>query len=449
MALEGTGVQLARWSHEGGLEEDRSEGVAPTTRAHDDVSATSATADVGRRWRILIHDFAGHPFQIDLSRALAERGHEVLHVYCASYTSGKGRFDVGEDDLSLEVVALPVGRQFARYAPARRVVQEIAYGRRFAAEAERFRPDVVVACNVPLLAQTEAARWLRRAGVPWVFWMQDLYSVAAGAEAQNRAGRLGQVAGQGFEWLERRLVSQAAHVVAITEDFRPHLGRWGLDRQHCTVIENWAPLADLPRRRRDNAWRWNQGLGDRFVFLYSGTLGLKHRPELLYELADQHRDDAEVVVISEGRGEARLRELQAARPQPNLRLLPFQPIEEYPEVLGAADVLVALLEPTAGKFSVPSKVLSYLCAGRPILGAIPVDNLAARTIRRAGAGVVVRPDDSEAFFLAAKQLRNETGLRTASGVRARAYAEATFDTDRITDRFVTVITDALRRTAAP
>ena len=34
--------------------------------------------------KIIVHDYAGHPFQVQLSRRLASRGHEVLHLYCAS-----------------------------------------------------------------------------------------------------------------------------------------------------------------------------------------------------------------------------------------------------------------------------------------------------------------------------------------------------------------------------
>ena len=33
---------------------------------------------------VLTHDFAGHPFQVELSRALAARGHRVTHAYCPS-----------------------------------------------------------------------------------------------------------------------------------------------------------------------------------------------------------------------------------------------------------------------------------------------------------------------------------------------------------------------------
>ncbi|HKE72347.1 MAG TPA: glycosyltransferase, partial [Acidimicrobiales bacterium] len=204
---------------------------------------------------------------------------------------------------------------------------------------------------------------------------------------------------------------------------------------------------DLPLRPRDNPWRRRQGLGDRFVYLYTGTLGLKHRPELLYRLAQQRVGDADVVVVSEGMGEARLRDMLHRHPLPNLHLLPFQPMDDYPDILGSADVLVALLEPTAGTFSVPSKVLSYLCAGRPVLAAIPPENLAARTIERAGAGVVVPPDDEEALLVAAKQLRTDPELRHEAGARARAYAETTFDTVVIADRFQDVIDRAIDRPA--
>ena len=75
----------------------------------------------------------------------------------------------------------------------------------------------------------------------------------------------------------------------------------------------------------------------------------------------------------------------------NLRKYSLQPFERFPEVLASADILVAMIEPDAGDFSVPSKVLSYLCAGRPIVLAAPSSNLAASIVKEAGAGIVVEP----------------------------------------------------------
>jgi colanic acid biosynthesis glycosyl transferase WcaI len=408
----------------------------------DDATQAAPAATRAAPLRILVHDFAGHPFQVDLSRALARRGHTVHHVYCQGYTSGKGALDDGGLD-NLSVVGLRTGRSFARYSPVRRVRQEVGYGARFSREAAAFKPDVILACNVPLIAKVVSASWCELRRIPWVFWLQDLHSLAMSREAEKRAGMAGRTMGAAFERIERALLRRANAVVSITDDFGPTLDRWGVRDGRHTVIENWAPLDDFPQRPRDNDWRRRQGLGDRFLFLYTGTLGLKHRPEVLYSLAEQHEGDADVVVISQGMGEARLREMLAERPLSNLRLLPFQPIEEYPEILGAADALVALLEPAAGTFSVPSKVLSYLCAGRPILAAIPPHNLAARTIQRAGAGIVVPPDDNEAFLVAAKEVRVDASKRAEAGANARRYAEDVFDTMAITDRFEGVISAAL------
>jgi glycosyltransferase involved in cell wall biosynthesis len=411
------------------------------------VDAAALAGGTGRRLRILVHDFAGHPFQVDLSRALARRGHTVQHVHCVGYTSGKGAFDT-RNLPNLTVVGLPTGGTFDRYSASRRFKQEVGYARRFDAVADAFRPDVMLACNVPLVAKAVTAAWCARKGVPWVFWLQDLHGVAMRREAEKRAGTAGKALGAGFEMVERALLRRADAVVSITPDFVPMLDGWGVAADRRTVIENWAPLSDLPQRPRDNAWRRRMGMGDRYVFLYSGTLGLKHRPEVLYALAEQHEGDADVVVISQGMGETRLREMLAERPLANLRLLPFQPIEDYPDILGAADTLIALLEPAAGTFSVPSKVLSYLCAGRPILAAIPPANLAARTIEKAGAGAVVPPDDPEAFLVAAKQFRIDAERRRVAGTNGRSYAESVFDTVTITDRFEGVIDVALGRSGS-
>jgi hypothetical protein len=48
--------------------------------------------------RILVSDYSGHPFQVQLSRELARRGHSVTHTYSAGFQSPKGNLSVGDDD---------------------------------------------------------------------------------------------------------------------------------------------------------------------------------------------------------------------------------------------------------------------------------------------------------------------------------------------------------------
>jgi glycosyltransferase involved in cell wall biosynthesis len=392
--------------------------------------------------RILVHDFAGHPFQMQLSRELARRAHDVLHVDCASYTTGKGNINA-DGDARLSVRSIDLGTTFAKYSLRQRLPQELEYGRRFVSVAEEFRPDVVLSSNDPLFAKWYAGRWCKRTHTPWVFWLQDIYSIAM-SNAAAHVPVAGRVLGATFRMIERRLLSDAAAVVAISADFLPVLDEWEIDPRRVSVIENWAPLAELPQCDRRNDWSRQHGLDDATVFLYAGTLGLKHDPELLVELGRRFcsRDDVRVVVASEGVGADHVRDRAAEERLDNVLVLPFQPYDRFPDALAAADVLLVILEPDAGVFSVPSKVLSYLCAGRALLASMPAENLAARIIASNDAGLLVPPGDRATWAATAAKMLDDVGGRRAMGDNARSYAESTFDIAAITDRFEAVMTRA-------
>lgn len=398
--------------------------------------------------RLLVHDYSGHPFQAELSRALARRGHEVLHVHCCSYQTGKGALEtIADDAAGLRFEGIELGRIFERYSPARRLLQELDYGRRFNRLASSYRPDVILSSNDPLFAKSRAAAWCRRTRTPWVFWLQDIYSVAMARYAEKRVGRVGAVAGAGFRAVERRLLREASSIVMITEDFRTTLRAWGIPDDHCHVIENWAPLGELRPGPKDNPWAREHGLTGSRVLLYSGTLGLKHDPEPLIALAERYASepDVRVVVVSEGSGADWLRQEQLARGAANLLLLPYQPYDRLPEVFATADVLLALLSSQAGAFSVPSKILSYLCAGRPILAVLPEANLAVRTIERAAAGIVVSPGDLDGFLEGADKLLSDPQFRELAGASARAHAEINFDINSIAGRFESILASSAHR----
>lgn len=395
--------------------------------------------------KILVHD-SGHAFPIQLSRELARRGHEVTHLYAESMAMPRGPMAPRADDPpGFQVRGLSIGRGIEKYSYVRRVLDERAYGKLLAREVETLKPDVMLGGTSATDIQAAAFAACRRLDIGFVFWAQDLNAIAIDRLLRRRLPVIGALAGRYYLALERRLMRQSNAVVVISDDFLPVIDQWGIERARVHVIENWAPRDELPPRPRDNAWAKEHGLIDKLVFLYSGTLGLKHNPDLLLRLAKRFvgRPDIRVVVVSEGIGADWLRARTAEAP--NLVLLPYQPFERLPEVIASGDVLLAILEPDAGAFSVPSKVLTYLCAGRPILGAIPAENLATRVIARAGAGITVPPDQAEAFVAAAERLAGAQAERKALGNNALDYAHKTFDIRAIGDRFEAILEKACRR----
>lgn len=391
-----------------------------------------------RPLRILVNDYCGHPFQAQLSRQLAAGGHTVLHTWCSSYTTGRGSLEhMPGDPPTLAFEALDLGAQFAKHSIIRRFRQERHFGKLLQRAAGEFKPDVIISANTPLFAQRRIMGWARRRGVRFVYWLQDVISTAMGAELKKRLPLVGLLPGSYVASLERGLLRSSDAIVAITHDFDGQLADWGVAPDRVAVIENWAPLDEMPLRPRRNEWAGTHGLSDAFVFLYAGTLGLKHDPELLVQLAISARQDdaVRVVVVSEGAGADFCRTRARQEHLRNLIVLPFQPYQLLPDVLASGDVLVTILEPAAGVFSVPSKVLSYHCAGRPILASVPDGNLAARVIQSAQSGIVVRPGDASGLAAAASRLSGDAALRQRLGQNAREYAERTFDIQSISARF--------------
>jgi colanic acid biosynthesis glycosyl transferase WcaI len=389
--------------------------------------------------RIFVHDYPGHAFPAQLSRELARQGHTVTHAFAAALESPRGAVEPRPDDpAGLTMLPIITGHRMDKYSLFRRVLDERAYGAVLAAKVAQAGVDLFITCTTP----NDVLDVLRRTLPPKlkvVWWVQDIYSMGIRSVLNRKLPPAGTVIGAIYRGKERRFAWRADCIVSITPDFVPFLRRLGVAPAKITVIENWASVDEITPRPHDNAWKREQGLSGKTVILYSGTLGLKHNPALLSRAAlhfqNQKRDDIAVVVATQGLGAEFLKKDAEERQIRNLKVLPWQPYERLPEVLATGDILTAIIEPDAGLFSVPSKILSCLCAGRPVMAAIPADNLAARTIERAGAGLIVPPGDEAAFVAGLERLLADPGLRERLGAAGRSYAEEHFDIRKIASHF--------------
>ena len=379
--------------------------------------------------RIVLNDFAGHAFMLDLAAALQRAGHDVTYQYCDTNLSPHGDFE----NAPVTVEAISTRTPFEKYKVGKRILSELEYGWGSARTLRQRRGEVSILNNLPLLSLPLPLIVARLTKARRVIWLQDIQSgLVAGVAGDGIAARAAR-------WVEGLLLRRADTVIAISDELATAARDLGVRSDRIHVIENWAPIDGVPTHARDNDWARAKGLGDRPRFVYSGTLARKHSPETLTELAAAV-PGADIVLVSEGVGADWVRTGAADRKLTNVHVLAFQDHRDLPLVLASADVLVALLTRDAASHSVPSKVLSYLCAGRPILAAIPADNTAARMItERAGAGITVEPGDVDAFVSAAIGLLDDAERRTSMGANGRRFAEATFSSDRIAHRVLELL----------
>jgi colanic acid biosynthesis glycosyl transferase WcaI len=394
--------------------------------------------------KILVHDYAGHPFQVDLSRELALRGHEVRHAYFHGDQGPKGRLEPSSSDpKSLSFIGVSLPRPYDKASFVRRRFDDVSYGREVARLILSEKPEIVISGNTPTEAQSSIVKACAKNGSAFVFWVQDFYSIAVSRLLRKKLGAIGAVIGAYYSSLEKHQFRNSDAIIVITESFASLARKWAGSKDKVFTIENWGTLNEIVPQSKDNEWARRHAIDASFNFLYSGTLGLKHNPDLLIDLARAVTGRANVVVVSQGVGTSFLERSKQEQAIDNLILLPLQPFSELSMVLAASDVAVATIEPDAGMFSVPSKVQSYLCAGRAVLLAAPSENLAANVIRNSGAGLVVDPTDKPGFLRAALRLLDDHGLRTESAAKGRKFALANYDVERVADRFENVFKYAI------
>ncbi len=174
------------------------------------------------------------------------------------------------------------------------------------------------------------------------------------------------------------------------------------------------------------------GLDGKFVLLYAGTFGLAQGLSSVLAAARLLQDDARIHVVLAGDGAER--ERLVADAGPNVTILPSQPAARMPDLLAAADAsLVPLRDVPLFLGAVPSKTYEAMAAARPIL--MSARGEAPALLARAGAGVVVPPEDPDALAAAARALAGDPAACQRYGENGRRFVAEHFDRDALAARF--------------
>ena len=265
--------------------------------------------------------------------------------------------------------------------------------------------------------------------------VQDVYPESLVAQGRIRAdGMLARWIRAVDGWIAR----SCAAVLPISERFASLYERLGgVPHSRLRVVANWIHAPETDSSDSAGAFRRERGIApDEFVAVYGGNIGVAAGVETLIRafqrLDETHR--MHLVIAGEGSELEACRRLAsdagagAGAAAGRIHFESPWPAARTDAVLGAGDVL---LLPTRGRqslASVPSKLISYLLAGRPVIAMADPESDLADAVVRSGAGWLAPPDDPDAFAAALGQAIDagpaERARRGAAG-RAFALAEMT------------------------
>ncbi|MCC6493815.1 MAG: glycosyltransferase family 4 protein [Pirellulales bacterium] len=284
------------------------------------------------------------------------------------------------------------------------------------------RPDVVVTeTDPPLLCLLGGLlQRLRRARL--VCYLQDIYPDVAVALGKMKPGLITRGLRRAFFAVYR--TSDA--VIVLSEDMRRLIADGGVPAARLHVLRNWVDTAAIYPVKQDNGFRFEHGLADKFVVMYSGNLGLSQRLEQVLEAAEQlrQRDDMVFALVGDGADRRRLERLAAEKDLRNVRFFDYQAKLRLAESLSAADVHLVALRPEVKQLLMPSKLYGVLASGTPAIVLAEADCELARTVVEHDLGCVVASEDPAALAAAISAACKSRAALARQGAGARAFAEA-------------------------
>lgn len=368
------------------------------------------------------------PYNTLLCEYLRAQGHEVRMVTAFAYYPAwrkepPDRWRMFRMD---EVAGVTVHRCW-HYVPRkvntwRRVVHEASFVfTSFMRQLVLPKPDLQVVVSPPLLLG--AAAWLlsKLKSAPFVFHVQDLQPDAAAGLGLLKNGRFIRM----LYALEKFAYERACCVCGISEGMLEAFRRKGVSPGKLVLFPNPVVLPDREALPKPGAFRARHGFRpEQFLAIYSGNLGVKQGLDVLIDAARQlDRERVGMVICGDGNRREALETLVRRHDLSNVRLLPLQPERLYHEMLADADLCLITQQPRSGQCFFPSKLLTTLAFGKPVLTVADEGSELARVVQEGWFGLNVEPNQPGRLAEVLERLAGQTDLLREMGRAGREFVE--------------------------
>jgi glycosyltransferase involved in cell wall biosynthesis len=305
--------------------------------------------------------------------------------------------------------------------------------------------DVLYVWHPPLTVGVSAWIISKLKRIPFAYDVQDLWPESALASGLMRPGLLVDILHKLADWVYRH----APRILVVSDAAATYLRERGVPAQKISVAHHWLDTTPFERQSTRDV-RAEFGWGDKFVVMFCGNLGMVQGLETLIEAAARlrHRRDIVFVLVGDGSDRGRLERLATGAELSNVQFVGRHPAADMPAFMRAADVLLVHLRRShIADHAIPTKILSYFAAGRPVICA--ARGAAADLVHAAKAGVTTEPGDAAGLAEAVMRIQSLSHKSRAEfGRNGRAHLHAHFDKQRVIDGYEHVLQELASSAAA-
>jgi colanic acid biosynthesis glycosyl transferase WcaI len=307
------------------------------------------------------------------------------------------------------------------------------------------KPDLIFAVSPPLGLGLTASTLSRLWRVPYIFDVEDLQPDAA-----VELGMLKKQSVINFLYrVEWKAYRGAALISTLTEGMLQRIVEKGINPSKVVLFPPRADsyLYTLRDRIDGSAFREKYGLQEKLIVSHCGNMGVKQGLEVILHAAEKSHERDDVLYLFVGDGAMRLQlEAEAqTRNLNNVRFLPLLRNDEFLEMLAATDIALITQQRVVSDIVFPSKTVTLLAAGCPVIASVNSGSEVARAVLRSGAGLVVAPENADALWDAILELSKSPESLARMSHQARQFAIESWDERRTLPMMEQQIADCAER----
>ena len=368
---------------------------------------------------------------------LAGAGYKVTVLTCQpSYSLGALRKAPAYEKLEsgVEVRRWPVFND--RRSTFLKLVNLAMFCLRLVWAGRRLSPvHAVMSASTPPVAVAKVGAFLAwRFGARFIYHKQDIWPEVVMTAGDGRRRTLARL----LRWLDARTDQKADRVVVLSEDMALTERRRGVTSDRIVAINNFDPwVMDEAFLAPEDPAEATGSTPLRVSF--AGNLGRFQNLETVFAAVVELRDDDRIVFDFFGDGSLRA-QLENKAKDLELRNVVFHgycdPGAVAQFLKNQTDLGVVSLLPGVIETAYPSKTMSYLRHGCPVLALVESGSDLARVIEDAGAGVQASPADGRAVAETLRAIADDRSSLDGAGKRAALLYRAQFSPERQLGRWV-------------
>jgi len=302
--------------------------------------------------------------------------------------------------------------------------------------------DSVVTVSNPPTVGMIGRRVAKKLNIPFSYILFDIHP-----DAVQLSNRLRTPPGTMaiWRWMNRRIWNSASNIIVPGRYMANHLSQaHSVPTEKISVLPLWA-TPELSKQNADlassNRVRKQFGLeNDSLLILHAGNIGLMHRTnDLIDAVGSVEHLNVEMAVTGGGfaadSAKAHLREKSFT----NIKFLGFVEDDDFSHLLQSANIAATTLIPEMEKLSMPSRTLTFLSAGLPVLTIMAPKSDIGDLINETGCGWLADSSsmaseiltnlasDPEMIKIASQKASATYSSRFTKKLGTRHYAEAIND----------------------